>query len=227
MSATSTVSTPLAAPSSSSTAMPPVPSSCAAIMRSASPGPRRIRTSPSATIKSTKPAAPIRNSAKRPPGSRALAHSALLGRELLRDRLRRIEAVVEDARGVLPRPGTVPGSRLVMVANELRAWPRGRPVRYETKPVRSGRLGESARRATSIPASTDCHRKRGPCASSARRISRVRPPAGGGAGSPTSPPPRPARRPRDLLDGSCGSAPSRARRARESGPARYPCLPRR
>src|SRR5512134_3201253 len=84
--ATSTVEpTPVAAPSRSSTAMPPVPKSCAAIMRSASPGPRRIRTSPSATIRSTKPAAASRNSAMTLPRHQGRGVRPLFGRELLRD----------------------------------------------------------------------------------------------------------------------------------------------
>src|SRR6476659_9705792 len=45
--ATSTIAViRVAATASSNTAAPPVPSSCAAIMRSASVGPRRIRTNP-------------------------------------------------------------------------------------------------------------------------------------------------------------------------------------
>src|SRR5262249_10066053 len=50
----------VATASRSNTAPPPVPMSCAAIMRSASAGPSRMRSSPSATIASTKPAAPNR-----------------------------------------------------------------------------------------------------------------------------------------------------------------------
>src|SRR5512134_692829 len=46
----------------SSTAIPPVPNNCAAIIRSASSGPRRTLTSPSATVASTKMAAHRRNS---------------------------------------------------------------------------------------------------------------------------------------------------------------------
>ena len=67
--ATSTAAgTPVTAPRSSNAAMPPVPISCAAIMRSASPGPRRMRTSPSASIARMKPRAAVRNSviAERP-----------------------------------------------------------------------------------------------------------------------------------------------------------------
>src|SRR5262249_1353394 len=47
--------TPVTAPRSSKEAMPPVPISCTAIMRSASPGPRRMRTSPRASIARMKP----------------------------------------------------------------------------------------------------------------------------------------------------------------------------
>src|SRR5262249_45350227 len=54
---------PVAWLSSSSAAMPPVPSNCAAMIRSALPGPRRTRNKPSATIASTKPAAAKRKSA--------------------------------------------------------------------------------------------------------------------------------------------------------------------
>src|SRR5262249_17825293 len=50
------------APSSSNAAIPPVPINCAAIIRSASPGPRRIRTSPSDNINKMKPRAAVRNS---------------------------------------------------------------------------------------------------------------------------------------------------------------------
>src|SRR5499426_1300942 len=54
--------TPVTVPRSSNAAMPPVPISCAAIMRSASPGPRRMRTRPSASMARMKPRAAVRNS---------------------------------------------------------------------------------------------------------------------------------------------------------------------
>src|SRR5262249_26804627 len=91
--ATSTVAVKLlTAPSSSNAAMPPVPISCAAIMRSASPGPRRMRTSPSASIATMKPSATGRNSviADRP------RQRGFLCGELRRDRLIDVEAVVYE-----------------------------------------------------------------------------------------------------------------------------------
>ena len=61
--ATSTAAgTPVTVPSSSKTAMPAVPISCAAIIRSASVGPRKIETSPSPSIARIKPTAAVRNS---------------------------------------------------------------------------------------------------------------------------------------------------------------------
>src|ERR1700749_1770231 len=54
--------TPVTVPSSSKAAIPPVPINCAAIMRSVSPGPRRIDTSPSASITRMNPTAAVRNS---------------------------------------------------------------------------------------------------------------------------------------------------------------------
>src|SRR5262249_48307331 len=61
--ATSTAAlTSATAPSRSNTAMPPVPISWAAIMRSTSAGPRRTRTKPSASIAKMKPREAVRNS---------------------------------------------------------------------------------------------------------------------------------------------------------------------
>src|SRR5262249_11089356 len=51
-----------AAPAKSRTAPPPVPISCADIIRSASSGPRTMRTNPNARVMSKKPAAAIRKS---------------------------------------------------------------------------------------------------------------------------------------------------------------------
>src|SRR5262249_1079492 len=93
VSATSTAAgTPVTAPSRSSAAMPPVPTSCVAIMRSASPGPRRTRTSPSASIARIKPRATIRNSLiAEHPGQRRLLRG-----ELLHHRLADVKAVVHE-----------------------------------------------------------------------------------------------------------------------------------
>ena len=62
--------------------------------------------------------------------------------------------------------GTVPGMRLVIVANVLRATPGGKSSGQSRSRGCSGRRGSSARRATSIPASTDCQRKCGMSAKS-------------------------------------------------------------
>src|SRR5580704_16925146 len=72
----STPRTPVAAATSRSEVIPPVPRSCAAIMRSAFEGPPRMRTRPTATVNRMKPAAASRKSvmAERPD-----KHSLFLG----------------------------------------------------------------------------------------------------------------------------------------------------
>ena len=98
---------PVAAPSSSTTAMPPVPSNCAAIMRSASPGPRRMRTSPSATIARMNAAAPSRNSAMAPSGDQRPGQQAFLLPESAPPPVRRCRGSGRRAR---PRPHRPPPS---------------------------------------------------------------------------------------------------------------------
>src|SRR5262249_24436847 len=90
--------TPVTAPRSSNAAMPPVPISCAAIMRSASPGPRRMRTSPSASIARMKPRAAVRKSVMT---ERARQRPFLRG-ELRHNRLVDVEAVVDELSALLP-----------------------------------------------------------------------------------------------------------------------------
>lgn len=87
-----TAGLPLATDTRSSAAIPPLPSSCAAIMRSASVGPRTTRTRPTATIRSTKAAAPERNSAIEGHPERA-REAFLVGREHRGDGLAYVEAV--------------------------------------------------------------------------------------------------------------------------------------
>src|SRR4029077_11919194 len=83
--------TPLSAPSSSNAAMPPLPISCAAMIRSASPGPRRTRTSPTARTARTKPSAAVRNSVITDgPQQRGFLRS-----QLRYDRLTDIDAVID------------------------------------------------------------------------------------------------------------------------------------
>src|SRR5262249_55486187 len=91
--ATSTAAGTLeAAPRSSNAAMPPVPISCAAIMRSASLGPWRTRTSPSASMARMNASEAVRNSVMTEhPGERRF-----LGDELRYHRLIDIEAVVDE-----------------------------------------------------------------------------------------------------------------------------------
>ena len=73
--------------------MPPVPRSCADIMRSASAGPRRMRTSPNATIARMKPAAVIRNSAMVGRSAQCPREEFLVCRHLRCHRLVHIEAM--------------------------------------------------------------------------------------------------------------------------------------
>jgi len=84
---------PVASANNSSAAMPPVPSSWAAMMRSASLGPRRTRIKPSATIASTKPAAANKKSAISRPPPDHLGNPSFLRGELRRYRLLDIQAV--------------------------------------------------------------------------------------------------------------------------------------
>jgi hypothetical protein len=99
--ATSTAAgTPVTAPSSSNAAIPPVPISCAAIMRSASPGPRRMRSSPKASIARMTPRAAVRNSVM---AERPRQHRFLRG-QLRRDRLLDVEAVIDDVSTLSLRP---------------------------------------------------------------------------------------------------------------------------
>src|SRR6516225_2858486 len=93
VSATSTAAgTSVTAPRSRNVAMPPVPISCAAIMRSASPGPRRMRTSPSANIARMKAREAVRNSviAERPRQRRFFRG------QLRRHRLVYVQAVIHE-----------------------------------------------------------------------------------------------------------------------------------
>ena len=150
----------VAAASRSSTATPPVPSSCAAIMRSASPGPRRMRNKPSATITSTKPAAPKEN---QPCGSLTPKARARTGPPRLpaaRHRLLDVEAVDNDAaiaiRADRKRARQQAGDRAERVARQARRETR----RTDDEPGLNGSRGSSARRATSNPARTDWCRKR-------------------------------------------------------------------
>ena len=120
---------PVAAPPSSSAAMPPLPSSCAAIIRSASPGPRSTRTRPE------------RDHRKHESRCREqeLSHDVSPGTSAFASR--RSSSAICAATGwpvsrqwnsIVSGPspdGTVPGMRLVIVAKLLRACPRGKPVR--------------------------------------------------------------------------------------------------
>ena len=72
----------------------------------------------------------------------------------------------------------MPGNRLVMVANVLRASPGPKPSGQLTTPGCRGSRGASARRATSTPARTDCHRK---CGSNSSRLPKRRHPVAGGS----------------------------------------------
>ncbi len=87
---------PVAVPARSRLAMPPVPSSWAAIMRSASPGPRRMRTSPSATIASKKIAAASRKSVMAPPCDECPGEQFLLLPQFFDHWLRGVEAVIDQ-----------------------------------------------------------------------------------------------------------------------------------
>src|SRR4029453_5597028 len=80
------------AATSDSAAMPPVPSSCAAMVPSTSPGPPRMRTRPMATVSTTKPAAPARNSVM----IERLGEQGLLRGEIGDHGLRDIEAVDQE-----------------------------------------------------------------------------------------------------------------------------------
>ena len=76
--------------------MPPVPSSCAAIIRSARPGPRSTRTSPSATISTTKAAVHNRNSAMAPPRNQRPGTGRSSAASCSTTGCRDVEAVVLD-----------------------------------------------------------------------------------------------------------------------------------
>src|SRR5262249_36328321 len=114
--ATSTAAgTLVTAPTSSRAAIPALPINCAAIMRSASPGPRRMRTSPRLSITRMKPSAAVRNSVsvERPRQRR------LFRGQLRRDRLRDVEAVIHEGAIVAADrhgPGQQAGQRREYVA---------------------------------------------------------------------------------------------------------------
>src|SRR4029077_8892907 len=76
-------------------AMPPVPSNCAAIIRSPSSGPRKILTRPRATIASTKPAAASKNSGIRRTFLERPEQPGLVVSHLIRQRLFGIQRVHE------------------------------------------------------------------------------------------------------------------------------------
>src|SRR5262249_29336243 len=93
VSATSTVAgTSVTLPSSSKAAIPPVPIDCAAIMRSASPGPRRMQISPSASIARMKPRAAVMNSVT----TQGLRQRRFFGGQLRYYRLVDVEAVEDE-----------------------------------------------------------------------------------------------------------------------------------
>ena len=129
--------------------MPPVPSSCAAIMRSASPGPRSMRSQTrrhhrqhdhGARRAGTQPSAPPGRRASAAPGRASSAPAARrpAGRRRGSDRRAR--------RSSSPH-GTVPGSRLVSVVNTLRAAPGGKPAdrRHEPGAQRQARIERAPR----------------------------------------------------------------------------------
>ena len=127
---------------------------------------QRVRARPSPARRPTRAS---RNSAMAPPRDERPREQALLLPQLLDDRLRRVEAVV-DERAVARRRRRAPspGIRLVIVANVLRAKPGGKS---------SGQLDESRARAAGAdrtrggrrrsPATTDSQRKCGTSVSSA------------------------------------------------------------
>ena len=125
------------------------------------PGPRRMRTSPSATIASMKPAAASRNSAMVGRPADAATKQCFVRRQLRRDRLADIEAM-HQKRSALRRCRPAACRAAGSPARETRRAPyqaAGR-ARYVTKPGRNGSRGSSARRATSIPATSDWRGKR-------------------------------------------------------------------
>ena len=87
----STPRAPVAAAMRRSEPIPPVPMSCAAIMRSASPGPLKMRTRPTATVKRITPAVARRKSVK----ANRPDEQKLFRRQIGRDRLADVEAVNE------------------------------------------------------------------------------------------------------------------------------------
>ena len=99
-------------------------------------GPGRARPSPA---RSRRRRSGTQSSPMRP------RQRGFLGGQLRPTRLVDIEAVIDERPSSSPA-GTVPGSRLVIVANALRAGPGGKPTGYVTKPGRNGRRGSSARR---------------------------------------------------------------------------------
>ena len=149
---------PVAAPSSSSTAMPPVPNSCTAIMRSASPGPRRIRTRPSATIDEMKPAAPSRNSVMRRSRHQHPARARAPPRQSAQHRLARRPGSDRRSRPRSSPHGTEPGSRLVNAGEFVARRPGGKPHRAgdEAGVARAGadRVRAGRRRAPRAPTAT-------------------------------------------------------------------------
>src|SRR5262249_1234844 len=81
----------VAAETGRSGAMPAVPGAGAAMRRSTSPGPRRMRSSPSAAMSTTNPAAPRRNSAIVTGLAQGLAQQGFFDGELFRRRARDVE----------------------------------------------------------------------------------------------------------------------------------------
>src|SRR5262249_5594542 len=91
---------PVAVPAMSSAAMPPVPTSCAAIIRSVFPGPRSTRNSPTAIIATTKPEAAIRKSYIVGP-TECPPQDGFIRGELRHDRLLDVQAMVHQPFAVI------------------------------------------------------------------------------------------------------------------------------
>ncbi len=146
--------------------IPPVPMSCAAIMRSASPGPPRMRTSPTATVNRITPAVARGKSVK----AKSPDEQPLFRPEISRDWL----PYIRSAPSSFVPVGGVPGIRLESAQNALRSPPSGNRNGQATKPGLSFSLGLSARQATSVPETTDCRKKLAASVQSEASLSRDR-----------------------------------------------------
>ena len=122
--------------------MPPEPSNCAAIIRSASVGPRKMRSKPNATIASTKPEATNRKSPKVLLPSRRRHEHCLVFSELRCHRLVSIKAVDEERAAFVYACGKRPRKQTRHRAHRASSCPGGNthPTGHKARSQRQSRV---------------------------------------------------------------------------------------